>query len=293
MAARATGSATISFGLVAIPIKFYTAAAAEGVRFNMLHKTCGGRLKQQMICPVCDLVVERADTLKGYEYGKNQYVKFTEEEVKALEAERSDSLEILEFVPADSVDFVYIEKSYYIGPDKGGHKPYRLLSETMLRNKRIAVGRHSTRGKEQLVLLRPYKGGLILHQVYYANEVRSFDDVDTGGAQVFKPGEENLADRLLDALATDAFRPEIYKDDYVERVQKAVEQKVAGQELTAAPERAIAQIVDIFEALKMSLKEAPAVLAANERKAKPLAKTGVKEAATQAAKTRVKKKAAS
>ena len=213
MAARAISSGTISFGLVSIPIKLYTAASGEQVRFNQLHKKCGGRLKQQMICPVCETTVERTDTVKGYEYSKGQYVQFTEEELKTLEAEKTDTLDILEFVPSSTVDFIYIEKTWYLGPDKGGGKAYRLLSEAMERTNKIAVGRHWTRGKEQLVLVRPYRKGLVLHHVFYANEVRAFDDVDTGGEQTFKPGEPELADRLIEQLTTDRFVPGQYKEE--------------------------------------------------------------------------------
>src|SRR5690349_8331259 len=265
MAARAIASGTISFGLVSIPIKLYTAASSEQVRFNQLHKKCGGRLKQQMICPVDEVVVERTDMVKGYEYAKGQYVQFSEEELKAMEAEKTDTLDIVEFVPASTVDFIYIEKTYYLGPDKGGAKAYRLLSEAMERTGKIAVGRHWTRGKEQLVLVRPYKKGLVLHHVYYANEVRAFEDVDTGGEQSFKPGEPELADRLIEQLTSDRFVPDQYKDEYESRVHAAVEQKVAGQEIQVAPEKPAAQIIDLFEALKRSLDEAPAVIAAKSK----------------------------
>jgi len=175
MAARAISSGTISFGLVSIPVKLYTAASSEQVSFNMLHKKCTGRVKQQYFCPTDNEIVERTDMVKGYEYARNQYVVFTEEELKALEAERSSNLEITEFVALESVDLVHVEKSYYLGPDKGGDKAYRLLSESMTKTGRAAVGRWSARGKEQLVLIRAYgQDGLILHQLYYANEVRSF-----------------------------------------------------------------------------------------------------------------------
>ncbi|HEY1537484.1 MAG TPA: Ku protein, partial [Polyangiaceae bacterium] len=181
MAARATSSGTISFGLVSIPVKFYTAASSEQASFNMLHKKCGGRVKQQYICPTDNNeIVERTEMVKGYEYARGQYVTFTDDEIKALEAERSNSIEIAEFVPLSSVDFVSVEKTYYLGPDKGGDKAYRLLSESMTRKEMVAVGRWASRGKEQLVLIRPYgKDGIILHQLYYATEVRAFDEIDT------------------------------------------------------------------------------------------------------------------
>jgi len=257
MAARAISSGTISFGLVAIPIKLYTAASSEQVRFNMLHEKCGSRLKQQYLCPVDNEVVEREATVKGYEYMKGQFVRFTEEELKAAEAERTNSLEITEFVPLSSVDFVQVEKSYYLGPDKGGDKPYQLLGECMRRRGVVAAGRWAARGKEQLVLIRPYgKDGLVLHQLYYQNEVRDFGEIDTGARFTFSQIEQELADKLIDQLTSESFDPSKYRDTYEERVRTLVEKKVAGQEITVAPEAPKAQIIDLFEALKKSLAEA-------------------------------------
>ena len=256
MAARAIGTGTISYGLVSIPVKLYTATASEAVSFNLIHNKCKGRIKQQIFCPTDNEIVERTDLLKGYEYAKNQYVLFTEEELDALEAAKTNSLEIVEFVPAETVDWIYISKTYYLGPDKGGDKAYKLLSAAMERTKKIAVGRYFTRGKEQLVLLRPYKNGLILHYAYYANEVRSYEEVDTGAVIATKPIEDELADKLIAQLTIPEFNPEQYRDEYVERVKAAVEQKVAGQEVAIPPEQPPAQIIDLFEALKRSLSEA-------------------------------------
>lgn len=257
MAARASGSGTISFGLVSIPFKLYTATSAQSVSFNQLHKKCGSRIKQQLICPVDNEVVQRTDIVKGYEYQKDKYVQFTDEELKSLEAERTDRIDIVEFVPADTVDFIYIEKTVYIGPDKGGDRAYKLLADAMTRMDRIAVGRFGSRGKEQLVLIRPYQGGLVVHHVYYADEVRNFDDVDRPGEIEFKPVEADLADKLIEQLSTDGFKPEQYHDEYRDRVMAAVDQKAAGQELTVVAEAPQAQIIDLFEALKASLGKAP------------------------------------
>jgi len=255
VAPRAVSSGTISFGLVSIPVKLFTAASSEQVSFNMLHKKCGTRVKMQFICPTDNEVVERSDTTKGFEYARGQYVLFSEEELKAMEAERDNSIEITEFVPLASVDFVQVEKSYYLGPDKGGDKAYRLLSEAMKGKDRVAVGRWAARGKEQLVLVRPYgESGLILHQLYYAPEVRAFDEIDTGAKLSFSGKELELADRLIEQLSTDEFEAEKYEDSYSERVRQAVEQKVQGQEVTVAPEAPKAQIIDLFEALKKSLE---------------------------------------
>ena len=256
MPARAVLSGTISFGLVSIPVKFFTAASSEQVSFNMLHKKCGSRVKMQFVCPTDNEVVERSDTVKGYEYAKGQYVQFTEEELKALEAERGSSIEITEFVPVESVDLVQVEKSYYLGPDKGGDKAYRLLGEAMRATGRVAVGRWSARGKEQVVLVRPYgKDGLIIHQLYYSNEVRAFSEIDTGATFNFSEKERELAEKLIQELAADTFDAGKYTDSFSERVRSAVDQKVAGQEITIAPEAPKAQIIDLFEALKKSLAD--------------------------------------
>jgi len=259
VAPRATSSGTVSFGLVSIPVKLYTAASSEQVSFNMLHKSCGTRVKMQFVCPTDNQVVERSDTVKGYEHARGQYVLFSDEELKALEAARDNSIEITEFVPLASVDFVQVEKSYYLGPDKGGDKAYRLLSAAMRGKDRVAVGRWSARGKEQLVLVRPYgEDGLILHQLYYANEVRAFNEIDTGAKLDFSEKELDLADRLIDQLTSEGFEADKYKDSFSEKVLAAVEQKVQGEEITVAPEAPKAQIIDLFEALKRSLETAPA-----------------------------------
>lgn len=272
MAARSIGSGTISFGLVSIPIKLFTATSPQSVSFNQLHKKCGGRIKQQLFCPLDNEIVQRTDIVKGYEYTKDKYVQFSDEELKQLEAERTDRIDIVEFVPNESVDFIYIEKTYYLGPDKGGDRAYKLLSEAMTRTGRIAVGRLGTRGKEQLVLMRPYRGGIVLHHVYYADEVRSFDEVDRPGEVEFKPVEADLADKLIEQLTKDSFDPEQYHDDYRDRVMAAVEQKAAGQEVSVVKDAPQAQIIDLFEALKRSLKpegDAPPVVAADDEEKKP------------------------
>lgn len=254
MAARANASGTLSFGLVSIPVKLFTAASSESASFNFLHDKCKSRVKMQYFCPTDQEVVERTSLVKGYEHAKGQYVLFTEEELKALETERSNSIEITEFVPLASVDFVQVEKSYYLGPDKGGDKAYRLLGEAMRAKERVAVARWAARGKEQLVLVRPYgKDGLILHQLYYANEVRSFDEVETGAKLSFSAVERDLAEKLIDQLSSDAFDPTRYGDGFSDRVRAAVDRKVAGQEIAIAPEAPRAQIIDLFEALKRSL----------------------------------------
>jgi DNA end-binding protein Ku len=255
MPARAISSGTISFGLVAIPVKLFTATSSQQVSFNMLEPQTKSRVQQQYILPASGEVVNRATLVKGYEYAKGQYVVFDEKELKALETERSNSIDIVEFVPLSSVDLLSVEKSYYLGPDKGGDKAYHLLTTSMQHTKKVAVGRWAARGKEQLVLLRPYKSGLILHQMFYANEVRSFEEVDTGATFEFKDAERNLAEKLIAELSVSEFQPEKYKDEYATRVLAAVEQKVAGEQVHVSQEVPKAQVIDLFEALKQSLEQ--------------------------------------
>jgi len=264
MPARSIGSGTISFGLVSIPVKLYTAAAPKGVHFNMLHGKCGSRMKQQYVCPIDNEVVERKDMVRGYEHTKDTYVRFTEEELKTLEAERTSQLELLEFVPTTSVDLISIEKTYFLGPDKGGDRAYALLSESMERAGRMAVGKFAQRGKENLVLVRPYKKGLVLHEVFYADEVRDFGEVETGGTFEFKPIERDLADKLIEQLAQDTFEPTRFKDEYAARVLAAVDAKVAGNEVTVSEEAPKAQIIDLLEALKRSVAATTAARSADD-----------------------------
>lgn len=277
MAARSIGSGTISFGLVSIPFKIFTATSAKAISFNMLHKACGSRLKQQLLCPVDNVVVERSDTVRGFEYARDQYVQFTDEELKAMEAARTGTLELQEFVPASTVDFLFIEKTYFIGPDKGGDRAYALLSEALERTQRLAVGRFAQRGKDNLVIVRPYKKGLILHECYYSDEVRSFDDVETGGPFEFKPIELDLADKLIQQLEQEKFEPSRFRDEWADRVKEAVDKKVAGEEITTAPEAPKAQIIDLLEALKRSVAAAD-VTPANAEVEPPSVSKGPKKA---------------
>jgi len=254
MPLHSTGSGTVSFGLVSIPIRMYTAASSESISFNQLHPKCGGRVKQQLLCPTCNEVVERSTLVKGYEFAKDQYVQFTDEELKALEGEASKMIDIVEFVPLDQVDPIYFEKTYYLGPDKGGEKAYRLLADAMIKEGRVALAKFVMRGKENLVLIRPAQKGLMLHTMYFADEIRDFGEVEKGEDAKLKPGELDLATRLLAELTNEKFEPAKFSDEYRTRVLEVVESKVEGREVTSlAPEKQRAQVIDLMDALKQSL----------------------------------------
>lgn len=254
MSARAYASGTVSFGLVSIPIKLYsTGEASTGIHLNMLHKKCGTRLKQQYICPTDDEVVGKDEMVKGFEYTKGQYVLFSEDELKALMPEPTNAIDITEFIPLDKVDPIYFEKTYYLGPDKGGDRPYLLLSQAMRDTGRAAIARYRARGKDYLVLLRPYEQGVVMQQLRYADEIRAFSEVPIGTAEV-KPQELNLAKMLIDQIAADSFKPEQYEDEVRKKTRALIDKKVEGEEITAAVEEAPkAQIIDLMAALKASL----------------------------------------
>jgi DNA end-binding protein Ku len=260
MPPHAIGSGTISFGLVSIPVKMYTAASSMNVSFNQLHAKCGSRIRQQTFCPQCNETVERGALVKGYEVSKDQYVRVGDEELKALEGEASKTIDIAEFVPFEKVDPVYFEKAYYLGPDKGGEKAYRLLTDAMAKSGRVALATFVMRGKESLVLIRPSHDGLMLHTMFFSDEVRSFGEIDKGMGAKIREGEMDLAQQLIDGLSNDDFKPENYADSYRVRVLQLIEQKVEGKEVTvAAPIAERAQVIDLMDALKESLaKRVPA-----------------------------------
>jgi DNA end-binding protein Ku len=257
MSARAISTANISFGLVSVPVKLYSAGDPGGsVSFNWIHRGCGSRLKQQYICAREGVKVEKEDMVKGYEFAKEQYVLFTEEELKALEAKSDNTIEIREFVPADQVDRIYRDKPYYLGPDKGGDRAYRLLSEAMKETGLSALGQYAARGKQYLVLLTPFNGGVLMEQLKYADEVRTMDEVPLGNGQV-KDAELQLAVQLIKQHASETFEPAKYRDEVKDRTLELIGRKVEGEDITTAPaEEPKTQIIDLMEALKASLGKA-------------------------------------
>jgi len=289
MPPHSLGSGTISFGLVSIPVRLYTAASSANVAFNQLHGVCGSRIRQQTFCPKCNRTVERAELVRGYEFAKDQYVQVKDEELKALEGEASKIIDIAEFVPLAEVDPIYFEKTYYLGPDKGGEKPYRLLADAMEKAEQVALAKYVMRGKESLVLIRPAQGGLMLHTMYFADEVRNFDEIDKGQSAKIREGELDLALQLINGLASETFSPERYADEYRHRVLGMINQKVEGQEITIAEAPAPrGQVIDLMEALKESLAKrgvSPEDAAAK----KPPAKAGTAPAKAKPAEASKKK----
>lgn len=257
MPARSIASATISFGLVSVPVNLYsTAESSASISFNMVHKKCGTRLKQQYICPKDSEVVEKDDIAKGYEFAKGQFVLFTPEELKALDEKATNTIDIGEFIPLAQVDRIWLEKAYFVGPDKGGERAYKLLAEALKASGRAAIGQYAARGKQNLVLVRPMGDVLVMEQLHYANELRSAAEVPLGDTTI-KDAELKLARQLIDQGSTDEFQPEKYKDNVRDRVLEAIQGKVEGQELVSeAPVEHGAKIIDLMEALKASISQA-------------------------------------
>jgi DNA end-binding protein Ku len=268
MAARSIATLSLSFGLVSIPVKVYSATeSSSSVSFNMLH-SCGSRLKQQYVCIKEGVVVERSDMVKGYEFDKDRYVTFTAAELKALEESARHTIDIISFIPLAAVDPIYYDKAYYLAPDKRGGKPYGLLIEAMRESGRCALARWVWKGKQLVVQVRPGADGLILQQLLYADEVRSMKELEIEKAEITKP-ELQLALQLIDQISADSYDASDYKDDEKQRVLAAIDEKIAGKDIVVTDpqaEPAGGQIIDLTEALRASLR-------------KPAGKTGDKPAA--------------
>jgi len=287
MAARAIASLTVTFGLVSVPVKLFSATqSSAGVSFNLLHSACGSRLKQQYLCAKEGVVVERSEMVKGFEFAKDQYVVFTPEELKALEEKGTATIEIVAFIPVKTVDPIYYDKAYYLAPDKGGARPYALLARAMREMDRCALARWAWKGKQYMVQLRPSEDGLVLQQLLYADEVRGLADLEIEKADV-KPAELALAKQLIEQSATDEYDPKAYVDEVKRRIEAAVQEKVEGKEVTisAEPEAGGAQVIDLMEALRASLGKGGAAPAAEPEKAAAPAKSERKPPKRVAAET--------
>jgi len=289
MAARAIGTGTITFGLVTIPVKLFAAGEAQAsVSFNLLHATCKSRLKQQYFCPKDDVVVDRGEMVKGYEFAKNQYVTFTDDELRALDEQATEAIDIVEFLPLSSVDPIYYDRAWYLGPDRGADKAYRLLGEALRQTGRVALARYATRGRQYLVLVRPLENGLVLQQLRYAEEVRPLAELGLGNPAL-TDAELTLAKELIERGAGEEFHPERYADDVKARVKALIQQKVEGHQITAAPAAAPrAQVIDLMEALKASLAAGGPAGTAPATPAGGRARAGIKAAGKKPARARAK-----
>ncbi|MGO9426185.1 MAG: Ku protein [Steroidobacteraceae bacterium] len=254
--ARSIASLTISFGLVAIPVKLYSATlSSERISFNLLRQRDGSRVKQQYIAVADGQPVERSEMVKGYEVAKDQYVMFSPEELKELEDTTTHAIDIGQFVPLESVDPVYFDGTYYLAPDKGGAKPYTLLATALRKAGQCAVGRWVSRGKEHIVAIRPMGDGLAMHQLHFRAEVRDLKDLGIEPAPVSEP-ELKLAQQLIDQLSAKRFDPNEYVDEFKGRIEAAIQKKIQGKQISLAETAAAAprgNVIDLMEALRASI----------------------------------------
>jgi DNA end-binding protein Ku len=291
MAARSLASLSLTFGLVSIPVKLYSATeSGSGVSFNLMH-ACGSRVKQQYLCVKENIPVERAEMVKGYEFEKDRYVMFKPEELKALEESARHTIDIISFIPLETVDPIYYDKAYYLAPDKRGAKPYALLLEAMRESDRCALARWVWKGKQYVVQVRSAEDGLILQQLLYADEVRSMKDLDIEKANIEK-AELQLALQLIGQISAEDYDPEAFKDDEKQRVLEAIDKQIAGKQIVFAetPETTEGggQVIDLMDALRASLgSKKPAAKAAAapepEADAEPKQRKPAKRAAAPAA----------
>jgi len=269
MALRPLRNATISFGLVSIPVRFYTATKSEDVHFHLLHESCGTRVNRKWWCPHHEKIVDSDELIRGYEISKNKYVTFTDEEMETLETGDNRALEITEFVDLHEIDPVFFEKSYFLGPSAGGGKTYRLLSQAMKKQDKVAVAQWISNGREHLVVLRPYEKGLILHTMFYADEVRDFDAIDIEESGSVRDKEVQLAEMLINELTEKKFNPLQFKDEYRKRLLERIRAKSKGKaiEPEEKEEEKGGEVIDIMEALRRSL---------DKGRAKPAKRSGAR-----------------
>ena len=262
MATRSFASVTISFGLVSIPVDVYSAEIASSrLSFNLLHARDGARVKQQYVCALDGETVPRSEMVKGYEYEKDRYVMFKPEEIKALEEAGSRMVNITEFVPLATVDPMYFDRTYLLAPARNSGKPYALLNEAMRQTGLCAVGRWAARGREYVVILRPVEEGMLMHQLFFKDEIRSIREIPMGDAPEIAAAELKLARALIEQSAAKRFDPNGFRDEFRERMEAAIQKKIrSGKEISyfetpeAAPEGA-GNVVDLMEVLQRSLKQ--------------------------------------
>lgn len=257
----------LTFGLVSFPVKLYSAARGESISFNQLHKTDGSRVRQVLFCAAEDKPLQRSEIVKGYEYEKDRYVVIEDEEIKKVAPRTAKVMEIQEFVKSSEVDPVYLDTSYYMAPEDAGEKPYALFFDALKRSGYVGIAKLAMHNREHIVILRPGSKGVVLHTMFFSNEVRKTDEFHADLSLV-KEKELALAESLIEALAA-AFEPEKYKDEYRENLLRMIETKKNGDVVIATPEPHHEKVVDIMEALKASLAVArkPAALATSAKPA--------------------------
>src|SRR5271165_4536462 len=252
--AASVWSGYLTFGLISMPVRLFSGARSSGISFNQLHRTDHHRVKQQLICPLDNQVLERSDIVKGYEYRKDEYVVVEPEEIKKIEPKTAKTMEILEFVKAEEVDPVFFESSYYLMPEEAGRRPYALLSKALEESDYVAIAKLTMHNREYTVFLRPRDGGMMLHTMYYAEEVREVESFGAPDVEI-KEAELKVAHQLIEALAAE-WDPEKYHDTFQENVKKLIETKLEGGKIAEVEKpKKLAPVVDLMAALKQSLAE--------------------------------------
>jgi DNA end-binding protein Ku len=264
----------ITFGLITIPVRLFAAARTERVGFNQIHQVCGSRIKQQTFCPHCDRTIERSELVKGYEVEKDRYVIVNDEEIKQIAPASSDNMEILEFVKAEGIDPIYFDASYFMVPEDAGKKAYHLLLETMRKSGFSAIAKIAMHQREYTVVVRPHADGLLLHTMFYPEEVREVPEFKRDETITVKPQEVALAEKLVEGLAAD-FEPSKYHDEYQQKLLQMIEAKRDGQAIPGEKPKQRAPVIDLMQALQKSLSELPR---------KPVAKATPQEAISPSAK---------
>jgi DNA end-binding protein Ku len=266
--ATAVWTGTVSFGLVSIPVKLFTATTSHNISFNLLHRECKNRIQLQNYCPHCERVVERSELVKGYQYEKDQYVVIDDEDLAAAKPEASSNLDIQQFIEVKEVDPIFYERSYYLGPDKGSEKTFSLFTNAMRETGRAALGKLVMRSHEYMALIRPGMKGLIVHFMLYEDEIRQNEFTVDENANL-RPKEVELAKQLIQNL-TEPFEPEKYKDEYTGKVEEVIEAKMKGRKLTIVAPKARPKVVDLMEALQQSVQATKKGAAAK----RPVARAG-------------------
>src|SRR5215813_14175634 len=275
--AASVWSGYLTFGLISMPVRLFSGARSSSISFNMLHRDDLSRVKQQLYCPEDNRVIGRDEIVKGYEYRKDEYVVIEPEEIKKIEPKTAKTMEILEFVKTSEVDPVYFESSYYMMPEEAGRRPYALLTKALEESEYVAIAKLTMHNREYTVFLRPHDGGLMLHRMYYEEEVRKVEGFGTPDVEL-KDAEVKVAHQLIEALAAE-WDPEKYKDDFQENLKKLIETKLEGGEVTAVEKpKKLAPVVDLMAALKQSLaqmegKKKPAAAVESEAPAAAVGKS--------------------